>query len=406
MNYPIVENLKLNRNYPSFISSLKGVKVRLNRNEAFLHLKQLSGVLENVVLKLTINEDLTVNVEQTEGDPCSIEQITRIINDFDFFKTMGYAEKYIIGNIEFKDSNGDLCYLEVEQLRPIDKLRSILDELNNEPSDEVFKEVKDVNKVNSLIDDLFSYDEEVAEQVTNQGMKLTSELKDRIETYFNNVDPVKLVDDLVENFGAVEIKEEKVPSSYLLDSFNKMKEVQKNELQKRIDDKEKELVKLSNELNSTNSKIKKAESDLDNLKARLSSYDEVDSDNGYSFSISQAINTPIEITEQDEELLKKVSSNLQMPYDMFKKFVTESSFKIYIKPKDESLDITKAYEKIYLIDPMAKIDFVEDGVVLYKGKMKWHDLVDSMIRKGFKQDPDLDRQVEEEQKEQNEEVTE
>lgn len=392
-SYHTIENIKLDRKYTSFVSALKGAKVRIIRDEAFLKVKQLSGVLNDVIFKIKINENFTFTVEQTEGEVCSTEQITRIVKDIDSFKSNPYAEKYVIGELEFTDINGDLCYLEVEQLRPIDKLRSLLDESEKQPSLDVLKNVKNTDRLNSLIDSLF-FDEEVSKEITNQGMKLTSELKNTIEDYFNNIDPDQLADDLVNNFGFEEVKEE-VSNSYLMDSFNKMKQEQKNELQKRIEEKERELIRLSNELNTTNSKIKKAEEDLSNLNVRLKSFDDIELENGYSFVISQAINTPIDITENDEELLKKIASNFQMPFDTFKKYVTESSFKIFIKELKEDLDITKAYEKIYLIDSTAKYELIENNVILYKGKMKWHDLVDSMIRKGFKQDPLLDREIEE-----------
>ena len=37
-------------------------------------------------------------------------------------------------------------------------------------------------------------------------MKLTKELKDRIKNYFDKVDPEELIDDLINNFGAKEVK--------------------------------------------------------------------------------------------------------------------------------------------------------------------------------------------------------
>ncbi len=150
--YSKVDNLKLGRKYIAFISSLRGAKVRLNRSEAFLHVKQLSGVLDNVIFKFTINEDLTINVEQTEGDICNPDQINRLVNDLDSFRTLPYTEKYILGDIEFKDVNGDLCYIEVEQLRPFDILRSILDDVQEDTSVDVLKDVKDYSRINSLID--------------------------------------------------------------------------------------------------------------------------------------------------------------------------------------------------------------------------------------------------------------
>lgn len=370
--------VKMDRKYSSFISALKSAKVRIIRDEAFLNISQLSSVLSNVVLKLKINEDSSLTIEQTEGAICSEEQIARLVKDIDGFSTLGYAEKYIVGELEFKDSNGDLCYIEVEQLTPFDKLRSILDDLDTETPLEVFKDVKDTNRVNSLIDSLFDdLDFNISEEITKQGIGLISDMSKKIDDYFENVE---------------EVQDNKIPDSYLMNSFNKMKQEQMEDLKKRAEEKEKELIKLSSDLKATTNKIKKGEADLANLVARLKVYDIKEEEFGYSFAVSQAINNPIDVTEKEEDLLKKVSNSLQMPYDMLRKLITDSSYKIYIKSLEEE-DNMRAYDKLRLIDHNAQFNINEDGVILYRGKLKWHDLVDLMISKGFKQDPELDKEI-------------
>ncbi len=181
--------------------------------------------------------------------------------------------------------------------------------------------------------------------------------------------------------------------TYLEGLFQDSKKEQKNKLKNRIEEKEKELVKETFELKNINNKIDKIKKDIELLKSRLSSMDDNENGNGRIFSISEQINKSIELDDSSNKLIEAISSNLGIEIDTLKSYITEPSYKIFIKSKEEDKNLKDSYRSIYLIDPSGYFELLDEGVMLYKGTLTWHKLVDSMLKKGFSQDPDFDNEL-------------
>ena len=192
---PIIGEFKPKRKFLNFVSAVNGARIRFIRDIAFLKGEKLSGVLEGAIFKFTICDEGTINIEEQEGTNLSDKSmIQRLLNEIDEMDVTGYAQKFVVGNLEFADVKGDRCYLEVEHQKPIDKLKSLFDEdETTELSDRGF----------SILDALFSsetdeelerefegdYDEDHAlSEVMNSMVDDLSEedVKDRKSTRLNS----------------------------------------------------------------------------------------------------------------------------------------------------------------------------------------------------------------------------
>ena len=69
-----------------------------------------------------------MSIEEVDTNLTDKAQIQRLIDDIDLMDTKTYTDKSIVPELEFRDINGDICYLEVDELKPIDKLASIFEE--------------------------------------------------------------------------------------------------------------------------------------------------------------------------------------------------------------------------------------------------------------------------------------
>jgi hypothetical protein len=149
---PVIGEFKPKRKFLNFVSAVNGARIRFIRDIAFVKGEKLSGTLEGVVFKITICDEGTINFEEVDTTVTDAAQRQRLIDDIDSTDVTGYAQKFVVAGIQFADVNGDLCYLEVEQMKPIDKLKSIFD-------DEETPSLS--NKGMSFLDDLLSGSNEV-----------------------------------------------------------------------------------------------------------------------------------------------------------------------------------------------------------------------------------------------------
>jgi len=156
---PVIGEFKPKRAFLNFVSAVNGARVRFIRDIAFVKGEKLSGTLEGIVFKITICDEGTINFEEVDTNVTDAAQRQRLIDDIDSTDVTGYAQKYVVAGIQFADVNGDLCYLEVEQKKPIDKLKSLFDE-EEKPS------LSD--KGMSFLDDLLSGSDEVETLVLSE----------------------------------------------------------------------------------------------------------------------------------------------------------------------------------------------------------------------------------------------
>jgi hypothetical protein len=376
-----IGKFKTKRKLVSFVSALKSTKVRLLRESAYIDGKQLSGVLEGVKFKITICAEGTIDFDVIENNSLTTiddDMIKRLIESVDEMNVVGYAENFIISQLSFKDEDGSICYLEVEQEKPIDKFANILESLkkkqnfNTTLSDKGF----------SILDSLFS---------SESNKDDTPSLNKDTEILFDDVEKSKEENDTLKS----ETK------SYLEEQFIKMNKDKINELKHRIENEQKEVKKIKSEISASENKLKIKIESLKLLETRLESFNINDDLNGYVFYVSEEQKVEDSgLTEDNRLIIDKIADILPLRKDVLFKMLTEGHYKIRIAEKSdmtaEKVKVTnEILEKVKSLPDSdesleAKITMVEPGHFEYRGSMTWHQIVDKMIRKGFKQEPEFD----------------
>jgi hypothetical protein len=371
---PVIGEFKPKRAFLNFVSAVNGARVRFIRDIAFVKGEKLSGTLEGIVFKITICDEGTINFEEVDTNVTDVAQRQRLIDDIDSTDVTGYAQKYVVAGIQFADVNGDLCYLEVEQKKPIDILKSIFDE-EEKPSLS--------NKGMSFLDDLLSGSDEVEPLVLSE-----EDAEIFIEAIENPAEP---------NEALVKASE-----SYLEEQFRKMNEEKVRELKSRIEDAEKESARLRREISMNETKLKKQTEDLGVLETRLDSFNANDESLGYVFFVSEE-QKPEEIglTDENRAMADKIADIVGLKKDVLFKMLTEGYYKIRIAERSdmtaEKVKVTnEVLEKIKSLvngdtSLEAKVTMTEPGHFEYRGTMNWHQIVGKMIRKGFEQEPEFDK---------------
>ena len=371
---PVIGEFKPKRKFLNFVSAVNGARIRFIRDIAFVKGEKLSGTLEGVVFKITICDEGTINFEEVDTNVTDAAQRKRLIDDIDSTDVTGYAQKFVVAGIQFADVNGDLCYLEVEQMKPIDKLKSIFD-------DEETPSLS--NKGMSFLDDLLSGSNEVE----------TLELSEKDAEIFVEA---------IENPSSPNEKLIKASESYLEQQFRKMNEDKINELKNRIEDAEKESARLRREISMNETKLKKQTEDLGVLETRLDSFNANDESTGYVFFVSEE-QKPEEIglTEENRAMADKIADIVGLKKDVLFKMLTEGHYKIRVAEKSDMTaekvkvtnDILEKMKSLVNGDSSleAKVTMTEPGQFEYRGSMTWHQIVGKMIRKGFEQEPEFDK---------------
>ena len=373
---PIIGEFKPKRKFLNFVSAVNGAKIRFIRDVAFLKGSKLSGMLEDVVFKITICDEGTINFEEFDTNLCDKAMIKRFITEFDETPTTGYAQKFVLSGFEFTDVDGKRCYLEVEEKKPIDKLKSLFDK----------PEVSERGL--SILDQLFGSDEEESLSDILFKSETDEELKRELEGESDE-----------------EIKSESL--SYMEESFRKMNEGKVIELKSRIEDKQKEIVQCNREISQSEKKLKESTEQLGVLETRLETMSPGDEPNGFVFYVSEEQKNELGLDETTKAIADKIADLMSLKKDVLFDYLTGGFYKIKIAKKD---DITnqdfqldkEAYEKISTL-VTGKMTVV-DGSFEYRGTLTWHQLVSKMLRKGFEQDPDFDKLCQSNSYESKEEV--
>lgn len=364
---PVIGQFKPKRKFLNFVTGLKG-RIRLLSNYAFIKGEQLSGMLEGVIFKVTICDEGTINFEEVgDTNQTTPEMIQRLIDDIDSRDVTGYVQKFIVSGTEFYDDDAKVCYLEVEHKKPIDMLFSLFDEDKSQQITE--------NGM-SILDALFSSesDEELQRELEGES---DEEIKADLE---KNTDPVET---------------ESIAQRMMRESFEKMNAEKAQELKDRIEKTEKEIKKLQLDIKQAESKLKKSGDDLRVLNTRLESLSPKDPSVGYDFFVSEENKTGIEPDENLVQVVEKIAPLLKLNTPVVIDMLTKGFYTIKIQKQGEVenkkvLD-KEVYQKIQKIDVTGKVTMVGPCEFEYRGDMTWHQLVDKMIRMGFDQNPDFDK---------------
>jgi len=341
---------KTKRQYKNFVTGLKG-KVRLLSPVAFLKAEKLSIMLEGTRFKITLCDNSTIDFVEVDTDNSNQEMIKRFIEEIDGLEVTGYMQKFVINGLEFETEDGKPCYLEVEHKKPIEKMFSIFDEK---------KEIS--AKGLSILDELFQSESDV---------QPTTQFKE----------PKKK-----------KSSKKSVSSDFMKESFEKMNLEKIQELKERILSKEEEIFKNSVELERCESKNSKLIDELKTLNTRLRSLQPKDEPIGYDFHVSQENKTGIELSESLKEVVSKISPILKLNEDAVIDILTGGFYTITIQNQDGTDKVSKdVVNKLVSIDPDSTIEILESNKFNYRGKMTWHQIVDSLIFKGFEQNPEFDK---------------
>jgi hypothetical protein len=369
----IIGEFKPKRKFLSFISAVNGARVRFNRDIAFVKGEKLSGTLEGVIFKITICDEGTINFEEVDTNVTDKAQRQRLIDDIDVLDVTGYAQKFVIGTIQFDDIDGRLCYLEVEHQKPIDVLRSIF---GDDKQEEVKEEVQISERGMSFLDDLLGSTNEVE----------TIELSER---------DAEILIDAIENPAEPNEKLKKASESYLEEQFRKMNEEKVNELKSRITDTTKEILNHKREISQAESKLKLSSEQLGVLETRLESMTPGDDPNGYVFFVSEEQKNETGLDESTKHIADKIADLIGLKKDVLFEQLTGGFYKIRIAKKDdistEKVEVTKEILEKMSFDPMGKMSMDTPGEFEYRGDLNWHQLVGKMIRNGFEQEPEFDK---------------
>jgi hypothetical protein len=386
----VIGKYKTNRKFISFVSALQGAKVRLLRDSAYIDGKQLSGVLEGSRFKITICDEGTINFEVMENNSLTPNiddsMLKRLISSIDEMDVNGYAQKFVVSALEFKDEDGSRCYLEVEHQKPIDRFASILDSIKEEESVETTLSDKGF----SILDALFS-----------------SESEEELEREFegeNDIEIIKTKEDAeifaenILNSPAPNENLKTATESYLEESFRKMNETKINELKNRIDTNKKEISRVKSEISQSESKLEKMIEDTGVLETRLDTMYGNEKSIGWLFNVSEEQKPEdIGLSEENRQIADKIADIVGLKKDVLFNMLTEGFYKIRIAPKDNfnstDFEMTKeVFEKLTSIDLLGKFKSTENvGEFEYRGELNWHQLVSKMIKKGFEQEPDFDK---------------
>jgi hypothetical protein len=382
---PIIGDFKPKRKFLNFVSAVNGARIRFIRDVAFLKAEKLSGMLEGVIFKISICDEGTINIEEQEGtSKTNKEMIQRLLNDIDETDVTGYAQKFIVAGIEFNDINGDRCYLEVEHQKPIDKLKSLFDE----------EEKPEISERGlSLLDDLFGSSNDEVEEEWDEDHALSEVMNSMVEDL--SEEDVKTIIETNENPPAPNEKLKNAAETYMEEQFRKMNEAKVIELEYRIEETQREIIRYKNEAKTAESKAEEKKEALGVLETRLETMKPGDDPNGYVFFVSEEIKDMESLSEEETKIALRISEIMKLKGDVIVKMLTEGYYKIKIAKKE---DITnqdfqlekEIYQKIMSIDIDGKMKVSEEGFE-YRGKLNWHQLVSKMIRNGFEQEPEFDK---------------
>lgn len=370
---PVIGEFKPKRKFLSFVSAVSGKKIRLIRETAFIDGAKLSGMLEKAKFKITICDEGTINFEEVEGTNLSDTAMRqRLINEIDSTDVSGYAQKFIVAGLEFEDKDGYKCFLEVEYVKPYDKLIAL------------FEEEKQKEETTELSEKGLSF----------LDMLLSGEDNDKVANIlFTSENDEELAREL-EGESDEEIVEKPIALTYMEEQFNKMNEDKINELKERIEKTEAEIKRYNSEAKHAEANAEKSSESLSILETRLETLVPNAISNGYVFLVSDEQKSEIGLSDSDAELVGRISELMKLKKDVLIKHLTESFYKISIAKKDnfEDKETTKEiYKLIQSIDLFGKFTPTENGEFEYRGKLNWHQLTAKMLKKGFEQEPEFDK---------------
>jgi hypothetical protein len=244
----------------------------------------------------------------------------------------------------------------------------------------------------SLLDDLFGSSDEVEEE-WDEDHALSEVMNSMLDDL--SEEDVKTIIEANDNPPAPNEKLKNATETYMEEQFRKMNESKVIELEYRIEETQKEIIRYKNEAKTAESKAEEKKEALGVLETRLETMKPGDEPNGYVFFVSEEIKDMESLSEEETKIALKISDIMKLKGDVIVKMLTEGYYKIKIAKKEDitnqDFELEKEiYQKIMSIDIDGKMKVSEEGFE-YRGKLNWHQLVSKMIRNGFEQEPEFDK---------------
>lgn len=348
--------------------------IRINAEDAFIEGRQLSGMFDHLVFKLTVRDNETVDFEEMDTNETTSEERKRLLEKF-------IDSEPIVGKLGGMYNPSDFTFISTVEskltqkqipLVLLTKYKTSTDKLGDIAAEEVV--VADDNQRQAVSDFLKSLELEEDEK----GVPIAE--KEEVAE-----EEIPMVDDQVNNLKVS--KEEMIEAGIihrdeLGQAMLESNEYVKKELLSRIQRKE-------NELTENAKRKEKITDELTDLQNRVKAIDKKAVSNGMLFCVSEEMTTdkPEFIFDQatidaiQSKVRKLGSINTEAFMNIFK------VGKYIITIGDENGDMLKEDAKIELPKDVR----YEDGKFIYIGEKQWHDVVEEMLDLGYGQDADFDK---------------
>lgn len=371
---PVIGEFKTKEKFVEFI----GVKGNINfiSNEATIDGKYLSGLeLDGIIFKLTICDENTVNFEEVNTSKTTVEQRQRLLDIISEKTISPIRKRMVVSELPFisvqkiKDKNIDL-YLSVEYQRPIDKLASIF------------------------------FDDEDTSQDNLQNMNINKEQVSKIDTLFSLFEDDDTTTDVeVEKIEEVEVVATEPIYDYnkqIQESFAKVKQEKIDELESRLSNKNKELKRFTQDLNLSTKKVEECKAEIELLQDRLDDLKPQADFNGYYFNVSEMLNEKVILEPEVEEIIKsKVSKIKSINLEAFMKLFEQGEYKIKLGvSQEDNIVEVEDYNKLpeSILKSLSEINLqLVDNELSFVGELTWGEIVNKMVKLGFGQDSNFDK---------------
>lgn len=371
---PVIGEFKTKEKFVEFI----GVKGNINfiSNEATIDGKYLSGLeLDGIIFKLTICDENTVNFEEVNTSKTTVEQRQRLLDIISEKTISPIRKRMVVSELPFisvqkiKDKNIDL-YLSVDYQRPIDKLASIF------------------------------FDDEDTSQDNLQNMNINKEQVSKIDTLFSLFEDDDTTTDVeVEKIEEVEVVATEPIYDYnkqIQESFAKVKQEKIDELESRLSNKNKELKRFTQDLNLSTKKVEECKAEIELLQDRLDDLKPQADFNGYYFNVSEMLNEKVILEPEVEEIIKsKVSKIKSINVEAFMKLFEQGEYKIKLGvSQEDNIVEVEDYNKLpeSILKSLSEINLqLIDNELSFVGELTWGEIVNKMVKLGFGQDSNFDK---------------
>ncbi len=362
---PVIGEFKPKDKFIEFIGG-KGY-VNFISNEATIEAKYLSGLeMDNITFKLTICDEGTVNFEEIETNLTNKEQRGRLLDIISDKTIAPFRTRMVVQELQFMsiskiNDKSIPLFLSVEYQKPIEKLASIFDEdlsISDEQSDKL-------DALMSLFDD----------EPTNNIQE------DKVVVEVNSTN-----------------QEDKVEyTSQISDSFAKMKQDKIDELDKRLENKNKELSKFENDMRLSTKKVDDVKAEIELLESRLETLKPDNEPTGYYFNVSEMLNQKMTLETEVADFIKsKISKIKSINVEAFMKIFEQGEYNIRLGMRSEDTIVEVSSYKDLNEDIKEKLGKsigikIDDDKLIYIGDLSWGDLVNKLVKAGFEQESEFDK---------------